>query len=227
MFCLELRGYAWAQPSSGYPSTQHQSGCEARQATATTVLPRDNVSNSVRSQETLDSGFIKEEQHPDWVAYTVPVTKKNGKIRFCIDFCDLNQTCPKVDFPLPIMDVMRDNTCEFEQMPYMDGFSGYNQIKMYPDDEKYTSFRTPLGVYVYTVMLFRLKNARATYQRAMNTIFHEHICKTVACYVDDIAVKSRAKGTIFHEHIMRAQQLKMNPTKSFLGQPAVNSLGLS
>jgi len=76
----------------------------------------------------------------------------------------------------------------------MDGFLGYNQIKMYPDDEKHTSFRTPLGVYFYIVMPFRLKNARATYQRAMNAIFHEHIRKTVECYVNDITVKSRTKG---------------------------------
>jgi len=79
-------------------------------------------------------------------------------------------------------------------MSFMDGFSGYNQIKMYSDDEKHTSFRTPLGIYCYTIMPFGLKNAGATYQRAMNAIFHEHMRKTVECYVDDIAVKSRTKG---------------------------------
>jgi len=76
----------------------------------------------------------------------------------------------------------------------MDGFSKYNQIKMYHDDEKHTSFRTPPRVYSYNVIPFRLKNAGAMYQRAMNTIFYEHICKTVECYVNDIAVKNRAKG---------------------------------
>ena len=97
--------------------------------------------------------------------------------------------------PLPITDVMIDNMCGwFEWMSFMDGFSKYNQIKMYPDDEKHTSFRTPLGLYCYTVMLFGLKNAGATYQRVMNEIFHEHICKTVECYVDNIVVKSHAKG---------------------------------
>ena len=101
-----------------------------------------------------------------------PVTKKNGKIRIYIDFRDLNEACPKDEFPLPITDVMIDNTFEFERMSFMDGFSGYNQIKMYPDDEKHTSFRTPLGVYCYTVMSFGLKNAVATYQRAMNAIFY-------------------------------------------------------
>ena len=107
-------------------------------------------------------------------------------------------------------------------MSFMDGFFEYNQIKMYPDDEKHTSFKTPLGVYCYTVMPFGLKNAEATYQRAKNTIFYEHISKTVKCYIDDIVVKTRAKGnhianlkTVFY--IIRVHQLKMNPTKSFLG----------
>ena len=118
----------------------------------------------------IDSGFIREEQHPDWVANIVPVAKKM-KRSICINFHDLNEACPKDKFPLPITDVMIDNTCGFERMSFMDGFSGYNQIKMYPDDKKHTSFRTPLGVYCYTVMPFGLKNTGATYQRAMNAIF--------------------------------------------------------
>ena len=88
----------------------------------------------------IESGFIREEQHPNWVANIIPVLKKNGKIRVCIDFRDLNSACPKDDFPLPITDVIIDNTCVFERISFMDGFSGYNQIKMYPDDEKHTSF---------------------------------------------------------------------------------------
>jgi len=114
-------------------------------------------------------------------------------------------------------------------MSFMDGFSGYNQIKMYPDDEKHASFRTPLGVYCYTVMSFGLTNAGATYQRAMNAIFHEHISKTVECYVDDIVVKSRAKSDHIADlkivfDIMRTHQLKMNTTKSFLGVASGNIL---
>ena len=113
----------------------------------------------------------------------------------------------------------------------MDGFSGYNQTQMYPEDEKHTSFRTPIGVYCYTVMPFSLKNAGVTYQHTMNAIFHEHIRKTVECYIDDITVKSCNKGyhlanlkRVFD--IMRAHQLKMNPTKSFLGVGVANSLDL-
>ena len=79
-------------------------------------------------------------------------------------------------------------------------------------------------------MPYGLKNAGATCQRAMSAIFHKHIRKTVECYVDDIAVKNRAKGdhiadlkTVFN--IMRAHQLKMNPTKSFLGVASSKFLG--
>jgi len=128
------------------------------------------------------------------------------------------------------MDVMIDNTCDFEWVSFMDGFSGYNQIKMYPDDEKHTSFRTPLGVFCYTVMPFGLKNAGATYQRAMSTIFRDHLRKTVECYVDDIAIKSCDKNSHLHDlrtmfDLMRVHQLKMNPTKSFLGVSSGKFLG--
>lgn len=76
---------------------------------------------------------------------------------------------------------MIDNTYEFERMSFMDGFF------------EYISFRTPLGVYCYTVMPFGLKNAGTTYQRAMSIIFREHLWKTIECYVDEIVVKSHLK----------------------------------
>ncbi|KAJ8644667.1 hypothetical protein MRB53_006415 [Persea americana] len=121
------------------------------------------------------------------------MTTKNGQIRVCIDYRDLNNACPKDEFMLPIPEVMIDNTCRFKRMTFMDGFSGYNQIKMHPEDERHTSFRTPFGVYCYTVMPFGLKNAGATYQRAMMKIFQDMQHKTVECYVDDLAVKSKRK----------------------------------
>ena len=81
-------------------------------------------------------------------------------------------------------------------------------------------------------MPFGLKNASATYQCALNAIFHEHIHKIVECYIDDIAVKSRDKGDYLTDlkrvfNIMQAHELKMNPTKSFLGIAMISSLDLS
>ena len=170
----------------------------------------------------IDSNFVWEEQHPDWVVNIISVSKKTRKIRLCTDFCDLNAAYPKDEFSLPITDVMFDSVYDFKRMSFIDGFSGYNQIKIYPEDEKHTSFRTPQEVYCYTLMPFDLNNTGATYQRAMNTIFHKHICKTVECYIDDIAVKTHDKSDHLADlkrvfDIMQAYQLKMNPTKSFPG----------
>ena len=97
------------------------------------------------------------------------------------------------------MDVIINNTCGFEMMSFMDGFSGYNQIKMYPNDEKHTSFQTLLGMFCYTLMPFVLKNAGTTYQRAISTIFRDHQRKTVECYVDNIAIKSHDKNNHLHD----------------------------
>src|SRR3954462_2700023 len=67
-------------------------------------------------QKLIDSGFIREEQHLNWVANIVPVTKKNGSIRMCIDFRNLNDACLKDEFPLPVTDIMVDNTTCYERM---------------------------------------------------------------------------------------------------------------
>ncbi|XXG89161.1 hypothetical protein AAC387_Pa12g1232 [Persea americana] len=113
----------------------------------------------------LRLGFIREDRHPDWLANVVPVPKKNGEIRVCIDYRDLNMACPKDDFPLT--KIMVDNSCGFERMTFMDDFSGHNHIKMNLSDERHTSFRTHLKIYYYTIMPSGLKNAGATYQREM------------------------------------------------------------
>ena len=75
----------------------------------------------------------------------------------------------------------------------MDGFSGYNQIRLAEEDQDKTSFTTPWGTYCYVVMPFGLKNAGATYQRAMMAIFHDMIHIDMKVYVDDILVKSNTR----------------------------------
>nr|CAD1839597.1 unnamed protein product [Ananas comosus var. bracteatus] len=109
------------------------------------------------TKKLIEAGFIREEKYVDWIANIVPVKKKNGQIRICVDFRDLNKACPKDDFPLPITDLMIDNASSCEIFSFMDGSSGYNQIKMAPEDEKHTTFRTPIGIYCYKVMPFSLK----------------------------------------------------------------------
>ncbi|XP_008245038.1 PREDICTED: uncharacterized protein LOC103343140 [Prunus mume] len=112
--------------------------------------------------------------------------KITGQIRICVDFRDLNEACQNDDFPLPIIELMVDATTGDEALSFMDGSSGYNQIRMSPEDEELTAFHTPKGIYCYKVMPFGPKNAGATYQRAMQKIFGDMLHKNVECYVDDL-----------------------------------------
>ncbi|KAA0048156.1 uncharacterized protein E5676_scaffold265G002600 [Cucumis melo var. makuwa] len=121
----------------------------------------------------IEAGFVREVKYPTWIANIVPVRKKNGQPHVCVDFYDLNNACQKDDFPLPIMEIMIDVTAGYEALSFMDGPSGYNQIRMALDDEEKTAFRTPKGIYCYKVMPFGLKNTGATYRRDMRRIFDD------------------------------------------------------
>ncbi|KAI5425081.1 hypothetical protein KIW84_031036 [Lathyrus oleraceus] len=94
-------------------------------------------------QKQIDVGFLVTSTYPQWVAYIVPVPKKDGKVQMCVDYRDLNRASPKNDFPLSHIDMLVDNTSKFNIFSFMDGFSGYNQIKMAPEDMEKTTFITP------------------------------------------------------------------------------------
>ena len=93
----------------------------------------------------------------------------------CIDYTDLNKACPKDPYPLPRIDELVDAAFCFRFLSFMDAYSGYNQILMYPLNEAKTAFITLIANYCYKVMPFRLKNGGVTYQRLMNKIFSEYI----------------------------------------------------
>ena len=87
--------------------------------------------------------FLKVVLYPEWLANVVPVPKKDGKVCMCIDYRDLNKASPKDNFPLPHIDVLVDNTVGHKMLSFMDGFSGYNQIKMAEEDMEKASFIPP------------------------------------------------------------------------------------
>ena len=72
----------------------------------------------------LKVGFIKSIHQVELIANVMPIPKKDGKVRMCVDFRDLNKACPKDDFPLPHIDVLVDITARSALMSFMDGFSG-------------------------------------------------------------------------------------------------------
>ena len=81
-----------------------------------------------------------------------------------MDFRNLNKACPKDEFPLPNIDFLVDSAAGNSIFSFMDGYNGYNQIRMAAKDVEKTAFRTSIGNFYYTVMPFGLKNAGATYQ---------------------------------------------------------------
>jgi len=181
-------------------------------------------------QKQFDAGFLAVAKYPQWVANIVPVPKKDGKVRMCVDYRDLNRASPKDNFPLPHIDTLVDNTARFSLFSFMDGFSGYNQIKMALEDMEKTTFITLWGTFCYKVMSFGLKNAGATYQRAMVALFHDMMHEEIKVYVDDMITKSESEA----EHILnlkklferlRKFKLKLNPAKCTFGVKSGKLLG--
>ena len=74
----------------------------------------------------LEAGFIREMEYPDWLANVVVVPKKKGKWRVCVDYINLNNACPKDNFPLPRIDQIVDSTTRQGMLSFLDAFSGYH-----------------------------------------------------------------------------------------------------
>jgi len=105
--------------------------------------PKLTIQINAEVDKLIRANFICEVQYPIWLANIVLVRKKNGQLQICVDSRNLNNACPKDDFPLPITELLVDATIGFGALSFMDGFLGYNQIKMNPEDEELTVFRTP------------------------------------------------------------------------------------
>ena len=112
------------------------------------------------------------------------VPKKNGKIRVCVDYRELNAATMTDVFPLPFTDGILDAVAGHDIYSFLDGFSGYNQVRMHPDDPEW-------GVFFAVVMMFGLKTTPTTFQRVIQQIFHEYIPTFMQVFLDDFVVYSR------------------------------------
>ena len=140
----------------------------------------------------MHAGFIYPVPLTDWVLNIVPVMKKQGTIRVCVNYRDVNQACPKDNYPTPFIDQIIDECAGCEIFSFMDGFSGYNQINIRPQDQSKTAFICPWVTFAYRKLPFGLKNAGETFQRAMNYAFHD-IKHIVQPYLDDLHAHSRKR----------------------------------
>ncbi|KAB2625536.1 S2-RNase [Pyrus ussuriensis x Pyrus communis] len=147
-------------------------------------------------------GFIKPVKYVEWLVNIVPVLKAITKaVRCCVDYRNINGATLKDEYPMPIADLSIDAVAKHNVLFFMDGNASYNQIKMARKDIHKTTFRCPghVGAYEYLVMPFRLKNIGATYQRAMNAIFHDLISHSME-YVPQRVIKGKAITNFLVEH---------------------------
>ena len=121
-------------------------------------------------QRLLNTNVIGEVKYSKWLANVVLVPKKNGKMRMCIDFTNLNKACKKDPFLLPRIDTFVDKAAGCKRFSLLDCFSGYHQIWLKKEDEEKTSFTTPFGTYCYTRMPEGLKNVGSTFTRMTKAV---------------------------------------------------------
>ncbi|GJX71570.1 reverse transcriptase domain-containing protein [Tanacetum coccineum] len=156
----------------------------------------------------LDAGLIYPILDSPWVSPVHCVLKKGGFTvvkndeneliptrlvtgwRVCIDYQKLNDATRKDHFPLPFMDQMLERLAGNDYYCFLDGFSGYFQIPIDPQDQEKTTFTCPYGTFAYRRMPFGLCNAPGTFQRCMMAIFHDMIKKTMEVFMDDFSEKS-------------------------------------
>ena len=133
-------------PSIGLEIAQHYIDIHAHTVPVKQKLRRMRTEWLLKIKEEvtkqLKVEFVKLVHQAEWIANVVSVSKKYGRVRMCMDFRDLNKASLKDDFPFPHIDVLVDNTAGSALMSFMDGFSGYNQIKMAPRDMTKTTFTT-------------------------------------------------------------------------------------
>jgi hypothetical protein len=169
-------------------------------------------------QRLQEAKVIREVKYPVWLANTVPMRKKNGKWRMCVDFTDLNKVCKKDDFPLERVDKIVDDATNSEMLSLMDMFSRYHQIRVRREDEEKTSFIPPFDTFCFVRMPKGLKNVGCTFSRMITIVLHPQLRRNILAYMDDIVVKSVQR----RDHIsdlaetfanLRAANLRLNPEK--------------
>jgi hypothetical protein len=153
------------------------------------IHPRKAAAIKLEVEKLLKVGFIYPMALTEWVSNPILIDKKGGSIRVCVDYRDINKACPKDNFPTPFIDQIVDDCAGNEIFSLMDGFSGYNQINIAPEDQHKTAFICPWGTFAYRKLPFGLKNAGATFQRVMSYAFHD-IKHIVQPYLDDFLAHS-------------------------------------
>ncbi|MCO5564969.1 hypothetical protein L7F22_018639 [Adiantum nelumboides] len=177
----------------------------------------------------LNAGFIVPVDNTEWVSPVVVTPKEDGRWRVCIDYKPLNAVTKKDPYPLPFIDQLLDAVAGFERYSVCDGYSGYFQLILAPEDRKKTTFITPWGCFCFCCLPFGLTNGPGAFERKVDWVFNPFLGKFVKGFIDDFCVYSSRK-----EHVQKLEMTfarydecegQLNPKKCHLAQPRVKLLG--
>ncbi|XP_075188139.1 uncharacterized protein LOC142260631 [Anomaloglossus baeobatrachus] len=177
----------------------------------------------------LENRVIQESQSP-WAAPVVLVRKKDGSLRFCVDYRKLNAQTVREAYPLPRIEESLSALGHAKFFSTLDLASGYWQVPVAEKDKAKTAFILPMGLYEFNRMPFGLSNAPGTFQRLMEHCLGDLNFESVLIYLDDVIVF----GTSFKDHLQKLRQvlgrlrdhgLKIKPRKCQLFQHRIEYLG--
>ncbi|KAL0540972.1 hypothetical protein IC582_020998 [Cucumis melo] len=164
------------------------------------MAPAELKELKVQLQELLDKGFIRPSVSP-WGAPVLFVKKKDGSMRLCIDYRELNKVTVKNRYPLPRIDDLFDQLQGATVFSKIDLRSGYHQLRIKDGDVPKTAFRSRYGHYEFIVMSFGLTKAPAVFMDMMNRVFREFLDTFVIVFIDDILIYSKTEAE--HEEHLR------------------------
>ena len=156
------------------------------------LAPPEMQELSKQLEELLEKGFIRPSSSP-WGAPILFVKKKDGSMRMCIDYRELNKLTVKNRYPLPRIDDLFDQLQGAAWFSKIDLCSGYHQLKVREEDVHKTAFRTRYGHFEFVVMPFGLTNAPAAFMDLMNRVCRRMLDRSVIVFIDDILIYSKYK----------------------------------
>ena len=157
------------------------------------MAPAELKELKAQLQELVDKGFVRPSVSP-WGAPVLFVKKKDGSLRLCIDYRQLNKVTIRNKYPLPRIYDLFDQLQGAKVFSKIDLRSGYHQLRIKESDIPKTAFRSRYGHYEFLVMSFGLTNAPATFMDLMNRVFSPFLDRFVIVFIDDILVYSRSEA---------------------------------